>query len=170
MGYDTWSLSSHSLSYTPSVNIFQWIKLKADRLKSNSGLLREVHTIFCVVHSYLALYLSNMYWVQDFGVIVDAEGPDHLPSVLLIFLLVFDLTSTTMRTVSILHQTMLLVCFMLCRRPPKSFTYITSDVGVGPSCEDWNRISFHLKFLCFRLFPFVLVARLGTWNVINLIG
>lgn len=40
------------------------------------------------------------------------------------------------------------------------FTYITDNVGVCTGCEDGDGITLHLKFFCFCLFPFKLVASL----------
>lgn len=110
-----------------------------------------------LIEPYLTLDLSNMYWVHDLGVIVDAESPDHMSSVLLIFLLVFHLT---LKTIPVSQWP------EICQEnnPNIPFTYITSDVSVSTGCKDWNCISFHLKFLCFCFFPFKLVTCLWTRN------
>lgn len=41
--------------------------------------------------TYITLDFGNVNRVQDLGVVMNAEGPDHLPLVLLVLLLIFNL-------------------------------------------------------------------------------
>lgn len=43
--------------------------------------------------SYFTLDFSHMNGVQDFGIIINTEGPDHLTLVLLILFLIFNLNT-----------------------------------------------------------------------------
>ena len=100
--------------------------------------------------THIALVLGGLEGVQHLGVIIDAEGTDHLAFALLIVLLVHHLQG---------HHTHAHCSAGAAQAssPAQGSTHITGIPAVGLGCQQGDGIHLDVELLSFALLPVVLV-------------
>lgn len=101
--------------------------------------------------SHITLNFGHVNRVQDLGVVVNAESSNHMSSVLLVLLFVFDLK----RQAQMLSRVKFELIFV---KNDNYYTYITGYVCVSTSGKDRDSVTFHFKLLGFGFLPVVLVT------------
>ena len=109
---------------------------------------RQIHK-----STHITLVFGRLQRVQHLGIIVNAEGSNHLSFVFLIVFLVHHLQRHHMCQISLIRK--------IAEAPPSrcpGHTHIASDPGIGFGCQQGNGIHLNVKLLSFGLLPVILIS------------